>query len=71
MPAPQANQEHFRIGVDLGGSKIEFVALERASTTKPRYAPFREPCRKSKKNLAAALPWEWASPEPFPRGLVL
>src|SRR5258707_5372553 len=29
MPAPQANQEHFRIGVDLGGSKIEFVALER------------------------------------------
>src|SRR5258705_294369 len=29
MPVSQANQEHFRIGVDLGGSKIEFVALER------------------------------------------
>src|SRR6266403_2895125 len=29
MPATQGNQEHFRIGVDLGGSKIEFVALER------------------------------------------
>ncbi len=27
MPAPQAN--HIRIGVDLGGTKIEFVALER------------------------------------------
>ena len=26
---PASNQEHFRIGVDLGGSKIEFVALER------------------------------------------
>lgn len=29
MPATQKKQEHFRIGVDLGGTKIEFVALER------------------------------------------
>src|ERR1700739_3550085 len=29
MPTAQAKQEHIRIGVDLGGTKIEFVALER------------------------------------------
>jgi len=29
MPTKQENQEHIRIGVDLGGTKIEFVALER------------------------------------------
>jgi fructokinase len=28
MPSNQEKQEHFRIGVDLGGTKIEFVALE-------------------------------------------
>src|SRR4029077_7191260 len=29
MPAAPEEQEHIRIGVDLGGTKIEFVALER------------------------------------------
>jgi fructokinase len=29
MPAVSGNFEHLRIGVDLGGTKIEFVALER------------------------------------------
>ena len=29
MPTTQDKQEHIRIGVDLGGTKIEFVALER------------------------------------------
>ncbi len=29
MPTKQEKQEHIRIGVDLGGTKIEFVALER------------------------------------------
>jgi len=29
MPTTQIKQEHIRIGVDLGGTKIEFVALER------------------------------------------
>src|SRR5258708_7884842 len=29
MPATKKKQEHIRIGVDLGGTKIEFVALER------------------------------------------
>src|SRR5260370_30213306 len=29
MPAAQEKQEPIRIGVDLGGTKIEFVALER------------------------------------------
>ncbi len=29
MPTTQKKQEHIRIGVDLGGTKIEFVALER------------------------------------------
>src|SRR5260370_2137076 len=29
MPTTQENQEQIRIGVDLGGTKIEFVALER------------------------------------------
>src|SRR2546428_6306071 len=29
MPSTQEKQEHLRIGVDLGGTKIEFVALER------------------------------------------
>lgn len=28
MPAGQEQQEHIRVGVDLGGTKIEFVALE-------------------------------------------
>jgi len=28
-PTTQIKQEHIRIGVDLGGTKIEFVALER------------------------------------------
>jgi len=28
MPTTQGKQEHIRIGVDLGGTKIEFVALE-------------------------------------------
>jgi len=29
MPTAQEKQEQIRIGVDLGGTKIEFVALER------------------------------------------
>src|SRR2546421_4409067 len=29
MPTTQEKQEHIRIGVDLGGTKIEFIALER------------------------------------------
>src|SRR3977135_1232433 len=29
MPSNQERQEHIRIGVDMGGTKIEFVALER------------------------------------------
>jgi fructokinase len=29
MPSNQQNQAHIRIGVDMGGTKIEFVALER------------------------------------------
>src|SRR5689334_18528610 len=29
MSSHQENQEHIRIGVDMGGTKIEFVALER------------------------------------------
>jgi len=29
MPIAQEKQDHLRIGVDLGGTKIEFVALER------------------------------------------
>jgi fructokinase len=29
MPIAQEKQDHIRIGVDLGGTKIEFVALER------------------------------------------
>jgi fructokinase len=29
MPTASGKQEHIRIGVDLGGTKIEFVALER------------------------------------------
>ena len=29
MPGTQEKQELIRIGVDLGGTKIEFVALER------------------------------------------
>ncbi len=29
MPSSQGKQNQLRIGVDLGGTKIEFVALER------------------------------------------
>src|SRR5260370_36145571 len=29
MPSAKEKQQHIRIGVDLGGTKIEFVALER------------------------------------------
>src|SRR5439155_19973303 len=29
MATTPENQEHVRIGVDLGGTKIEFIALER------------------------------------------
>src|SRR5258708_28516182 len=29
MPGAQEKQQHIRIGVDLGGTKIEFVAVER------------------------------------------
>src|SRR5258708_6075720 len=37
MPATQEKQEHLRIGVDLGGTKIEFVALERDGTELHRH----------------------------------
>jgi fructokinase len=37
MPAIQEKQEPLRIGVDLGGTKIEFVALERDGTELHRH----------------------------------
>jgi fructokinase len=37
MPATQERQDHLRIGVDLGGTKIEFVALERDGTELHRH----------------------------------
>ena len=37
MPASQEQQERIRIGVDLGGTKIEFVALERDGTELHRH----------------------------------
>ena len=37
MPATQERPEHLRIGVDLGGTKIEFVALERDGTELHRH----------------------------------
>src|SRR5260370_2300380 len=37
MPSAQEKQHHIRIGVDLGGTKIEFVALERDGRELQRY----------------------------------
>jgi fructokinase len=54
--------------VDLGGTKIEFVALERdrRELHRHRIATPRHDYE-SRKNLDGALQWAWESPERFPR----